>query len=246
VATQFDRSVQTEIVRLVAGLGETPPYGTESPREQVTQMAIDAMNDAIQYIYNRAQWDFRLHWAGLTLAEAQAYYQMPDDFSELAFEFQVYSGTRLLPYIDYRDFLQCNPDFRGYPVGSADQNLVVIQGFIAQKFELADTPTHFSITNDMILIWPPPNADWVLNNSLLMVPYYKMAPIDLHMNATEIPLPANLLNAMHFIALGYLKQYLEYPDFERDESRGERMLAQAINRRSKKRLADRRFLPRAV
>jgi len=241
-SADFERTLLTATRRIVTGVGETAP-STVAGAQTTVLRAIDAVNDAQDEIYSRSQWDFRYDWVPIDLVDSHGWYDLPEDFGEAATDIPIHLGDAVLEYVPFRDVLKMYPRFRLFPIGSGANISVVAQAVAsAEQF---GTPLLWSILNDQLLLYPAPNAAWVTAQVQIFMGYYRQ-PAVLIADGDLLDLPKNLWPAHYHLSLAYLKQHLEYADFQADEQRAERKIRLEMNRRTKKGRTNHQFRVTAV
>ena len=226
----YERTLLDCVQRVVSGIGESAPssVGVTSP---VVRKAVDAVNDAYQDVYVAAQWDFRFAWEATDLEDDTMWYDLPDGFGEMATDIPVYLGTAQLEYLDFRKLLERYPDFRLFPTSAGVNLSVIVQS--ATNTNHFGSPLVYTVTKNLIGLFPAPNEDYVSTQSQFVYAYYNL-PADLISDGDIVELPKNLWSAHYYLALSYLKQYVEQRDFAPDEQRGLYRLNKEVARRSKR------------
>jgi len=235
------RTYLEAVARVMRACGEDAPTSvTGSPPNHVMR-ARGAVDDALQHVYNAALWDFRRRWAYLALEDYVMWYQLPGDWAARGSDLLVMvdttgsgSGDNSYPpvkFVDYGRFIKNYPDL---PIPTGDQVPEGGLGYSVRVLRVLEehtgAPEMFFIHGDHLGVYPVPSFDAETDNENFQIAVPLLASYwglqkDLTTNDELIPLPVNLLEAHHNLALARYKQSLEYSDFQMDEARGERALA---------------------
>jgi len=239
------RTYLVAVQRVIRSCGEDPPTSITGSQSNHVERAKAAVDDALQRVYNACLWDFRGRWGYLAMENNIMWYQLPADWAARATDLLTCSNVTgdedtggitndygPVRFVDYQRLIKV------YPWIAIPIDTQVTETDLAQIIKMADlkqhqwrgVPEHFTIFGDMIGIYPIPDIDlddeeegFSMNLDLL-VAYWGFQK-DLSLNDDMIPLPTNLLEAHHNLALSRYKQSLEYSDYVADEQRGEGMLA---------------------
>ena len=238
----YERDLLECVQRIIMGLGEPKPPTIDAGRE-AHAMAVMAVNDAQLEIYTAAKWDFRFAWGVIDLESTTMWYSLPYDYSEMATDMPVYLGTKQLTYIDFRDLLNRYPDFRLFPPGAGTNLSVTVQG--ASNTNHFGEPMVYTVTNDQIGLFPVPDDDWIETQSQAIYGYYDL-PTEMIVEGDLLSISKELWTAHFWLSLGFLKQYLEYPDWQADEQRGRYALEEQVRRLTLKHRQQLSFKPDLV
>lgn len=228
------------VARVVRATGQIPPANLSAESPEHVQRAMAAVQDAYDRVYHAAFWQFRRVHAWLELEDEVAAYVLPEDFAARGgniIQMSDYTdGGEHRPrgpvrYVDYERLIQIQPEYRfaerrnAGPLSERQRDQAWIREVSGGPPEL------FTIYGTSLMVYPVPSAtklpdDWSLD-VLLTFPYYRRAEV-LTDSSDVVNIPFNLHAAHHFLALGYYKQSQEYSDFQADEARGERHLAEQI------------------
>lgn len=237
--TDFERTLLGCVNRILTGVGE-PEVGTISGQAGTVLKAIHAVNDAVEDIYTRGPWPFRIEWMAQTLTAGYMWYDLPDNFEQMATDFPLYLGVSELKYMEFTELLRRRPDFRHFP-NSAPIDLSVL----AQQSQMTThvgEPQVYTLLGSQIGFFPIPNADYASQQSMLLAAYYKL-PAAMVADGDLLDLPKNLWGAHYYLSLALLKQHYESRDFQADEARAERMIARQLGHKSQQGRTTRRFTP---
>lgn len=226
------RLFKEAVGRILTSCGIPDPLTVESPGKH-TLIAMAAVNDALETIWVGAPWEFRKKQVYLIAEDAVPYYDLPGDYHMFAREGLANANRECgIPYQRYEALLTAAPWLAFMP-GLATQNLshsgAVLTAFIDAGG--LGIPDRWSIFREKLMLFPGPSSaaytekglDFDDDKNYLFTYYTSFRTLSL--DTDEVPLPPALLPALHFMALAYLKQALEYPDFSADENRGERLLS---------------------
>ncbi len=238
------RTYLEAVARVVQATGQIPPANLSPESPEHVQRAMVAVEDAFVRIYNAAFWNFRRSHGWLEIEDEVAAYQLPDDFAARGGNIIQMSDPELvdtdgkhLPhgairYVDYETLLRIAPEYRFSARGFAGGLTEINRNKRWIRENAGGAPELFSIYGTTLFLYPiisfvaglPPN--WS-NEVPVLFPYYRRAP-SLAEDGDVVELPHNLAPAHHFLSLAYYKQSQEYGDFQADEQRGERHLAEQI------------------
>lgn len=243
------RILKNTVQRIIRGLGENAPAKAIGNTSQTVQLAVDAVNDAIQDIYGRAQWDFRLKMFPVTLQAGNCIYILPDDFAEPQMaDIPIMYGTKHIAFKPYVELMKAHPEWAmiwgGTQWGASAGVPPSVWGntAILNEQDQKGEPEIWTVWNRTMYIWPPPSQEYIdahgvtvgfSKSAYLMVPYYRTA-VELSADTDAIPLPPELWPACTYLAQAYLKQALEFKDFSADEQRAERMIQKQIAKKTKR------------
>lgn len=227
------RTLQQAVDLILRGIGEQPGTVNSAIQSQGkrTAKAVDAVNDALAEIWGRAKWDFRLAWHPLILATGNSWYNAPDDFAEFAFDLPTFAATSPIEYQDWRKFIEENPWCRAVDVSAGGFGITWATQSSSDARNTG-TPRIYSIFADRLFLYPSPDAAFMATNPSIALGYYRSSP-EVAEPDDDIALPKGLLNAHKFLSLCFLKQALEYADFQADEGRAERYIAKELSRMGK-------------
>lgn len=237
--TDFERTLLDCVNRILTGVGE-PEVASITNATDTTLKAYHAVCDAVEDIYFRGPWEFRLKWMTVDLVANTMWYDLPDDFSEMATDIPVYLGTQLIEYIDFQELLRRYPDFRHY-TNDAEIDLTVLTQATSAESQFSSA-TRYTFFNDQLGFWPIPDSDYATDQSLLLAAYLKMPAVMIG-EGDLLDLPKNLWAAHYYLSLAFLKQHYMDRDYEADEARAERMIKRALARKTKRGRTWRRFVP---
>lgn len=222
------RLFKTQVGRIMSACGLPDPETVESPLDQ-TITAIANVNDALEVVWNATMWEWRKKQIYFEMDTTEGYYDLPPDFHMFTREGAIsgFRGEIGLPYADWAHLMTQYPWLVLGPddVSPAD---IGMGGLLVEMIEDNDgygIPQFYSLTRGKLVLFPFPDSskyasadDW--ERDRLMLFSYFASFRTLSTDTDEIPLPHELLPALHFISLAFFKQAYEYPDFGADEQRG--------------------------
>lgn len=234
LTSAYDNRTLLQIVNeILNGIGENSASSVSESRA-VTTKAVYAVNDALQEIWGRAQWEFRRDWHSFDLSAGNSYYAMPANYREMGSDLWFYKGTpHPIPQISYEEMMQRFPAMTAVPPGEFS---ITWYNYDASAYRSRGEPRYFAVvyagSQEYLFIQPTPSTDFVGEvTGKAAFNYFTSAP-DMVENADETPLPRALWTAHKFLALAYLKQAMEHQDWQVDEARAERYIQRELARRT--------------
>lgn len=238
------RTFLDAVARVVRATGQIPPASLSAESPEHVQRAMAAVQDAYERVYHAAFWQFRRVHGWLTLEDEVAAYVLPTDFAARGGNLIQISDSDLnndgtnvkhqvtgpVRYVDYERLLQIQPEYRFAERRNPGELTERLRDARWIR-ENSGPPELFTIYGTSLMVYPIPSStslpdDWFLTVALSF-PYYRKAEMLLE-DSDMINIPYNLQAAHHFLSLAYYKQSQEYSDFQADEARGERQLAEQI------------------
>ena len=216
-STVEPRTFSNVVDRLMAACGDTRPGTVVGPSDRA-KLAMEAANEAVDRVYNKARWLFRFKWARIDLVEDTMWYDLPDDFDQPATNISSYSEEVTIKYLEWSQLLEKYPKLRAFDSTFASDAIAI--GQQALLTEYFGTPTLFTLTSESVGLFKIPNEAFVDANTYLYWSYYRN-PVEMVADNDVLDLPKQFWLAHFYIALGKYKQNLEYDDYVADEQRGE-------------------------
>ena len=190
---------------------------TLNPGNVQSQVALDAVNDGIWQIFNRAHWNFAIETISIPLVNNQTDYPVPADFDRLAMA-PTYNGLALREYtldewttavVPYRDSLQSVPG----------------------------SPSVFTLSPAVLMVFPAPATATIATVPNLFFSYYRNPGTRFdNTNDNVAPnLPVEFVDCLVTFGKWRLKSFLEYPDSSNEAQRFEQLLATQMNRNRRSR-----------
>jgi len=235
VALTFPKAVD----RVTTACGLAPVVTVESPSKHV-QIAMAAVNDATTRVFTAAKWQWSTRWAYLRMEDGVFGYQLPADYARYGKGLANSNPNRDLPmqYVGYDYLVSQYPQLAVVSgVESAELNLGDLSQVLQQvsaNDSLNGRPVAWSVEGSRLFLFPIPQDSYYTErgeffdeDGLWLFSYHptmKRMTVD----TDTLPIPYDLHMIVHWLALGYFKQALEYPDATADENRGEGLLRTAI------------------
>ena len=230
-----------EVGRVLRSCGMPTPSDFNSP-EKTTLIAQAAVADAAERVWSAHRWEWRIVPRGFLFENKVSVYDLPDDWQEYAAG-PVQADTESLQtddpdaiqVVDFATFIRCIPQAL-FAAESAEvlkmglsalSSLNIMQG----DERYSGRPKYCTIYGSKMAFYPIPNEDVAAEGWSTAMPvmwfYYGAMP-KLEDEDDAIRIPPELLPAVRYFALAMFKQALEYPDFQYDERRAERLLAEKV------------------
>ena len=188
-----------------------------------TITAINATNDAINDIKFRNRWEWLKRTAVITLVNGVNSYAMPADFVRMGHPFVPWNGvTKGTPMAEKTpdEFYQAIP---GLPAGSAG------------------TPQFYMVDSSTVTVYPTPDTNFVTSWPNLQYVYFQgpQRPLGAADQALTIDIPPEFIEALVAFGKWKMKLFLEYPDWQAEQTRYEQCLHVQMNRNNAGRRAPR-------
>lgn len=234
VSSGRTRDTLSLVNELLQGIGENECSSFDGGRPVVTK-AVHAVNDALQEIWSRTRWPFRLRWVQIDLTASGNWYSLPENFGEVAMDL-IFRGGEVapIPEITFEELFKRYPTMTTMPVPPLDLSWAI--NFFADT-DAMGSPEWFAIVTaedtDKLVLHPTPDADFIADASSAALAYFCTAP-DMVITSEEVTMPRGMWPAHKFLALAFLKQAMEHPDAQVDEQRAERYLAREMARRMRR------------
>lgn len=225
--TTEPRTFLDAVTKVLTGTGNPEP-GTLAGAARHVLRAMEACRDALEEVWYAAEWNWRIGFFRMELAENKMWYDLPDDFSAIIDPVPLFDGLAALTVIDYQELVKLYPKLRFYPNDSG----VIDLSLTVQAATLTDyigSPTRYVIVGDNIGLFKLPDADFVTANTPIIPGYLKTAP-QLEADSDQLQIPNALYRAHHKLSLGFYKQYAEQSDYAVDLKIGQEMLAAEVAR----------------
>lgn len=184
---------------------------TSLNNDAVNNVILDALNDAVEDIYFRAKWSWAKVAGNLTMVAAQSEYTFPADFYRMASEIEI--GSIKLVEVDAEEWYR-----RTFTTG-----LTGVQTSTGQ-------PILYMVDRALIKFWPTPSAEFILLAPTVRMLYYKRpaARLLLADAAKAFDLPVEFTEAVVRFAVGKLKIFRQFDDFQLDTARYEEIISRQL------------------
>lgn len=234
------RTLAGMVDQIMTASGIPAPGVVTSPSKHTT-VAVSSINQAMSRIWTAAKWDWRVRWVQFEMEDLVFMYELPADFAEYCVGPVRISDRFGLMHFPYEKLMASFPDLHwATNAAMTEAGLLTIQD-IAEQFEerdYYDKPRYWGIRGSQMYLFPIPSessyadsVEWNYEKAGMFA--YYTSYNDLVNSADELLVPPALINSVFFLANAYFKQAFEYPDFQADEQRGERLLSLAVNRNRK-------------
>lgn len=245
------------VARVKRACGMPDPADLVTP-EKSTLIAMAAVQDAVDMVWSAARWSWRIASRLFYFENNAAVYDLPEDWQEAHGDpvqldidsYQTSSEEFAITRVSFTELIAKLPQsifavpLEEVQAGGGLAALNQVQSMATDE-RYAGRPKVWAIHGDKIVFFPIPNEDLAGEGWSVSAPiafFYYMTMPKLEQESDMIPLPPELLNAAHYLALGMFKQALEYGDFQYDEARGLNMLRDAVTREQMRRGDDARFV----
>lgn len=218
------RTFAQAVDRIIRDIGESGVSTLLTPSNRVAT-AMRAVEDARDEVYYKTMWKFRRGHFYIDLVASTMWYELPSDFQKLATFISRNSTSEQIWFKTYDDIMLEFPNLRLFPPGTGVQNLESVTQ-AANQTNTIGTPRYCTDHGGYLGLMPRPDDAFVALEGKLYAHYWKHAPA-LAGDYDDIGLPRELWLAHHKLALGKLKQAVEYGDWEADIAIGKRELALA-------------------
>lgn len=221
------RTFLDAVAKVLTGTGNPDP-GTLTGAARHVLRAMEACRDALEEVWYAAEWNWRMSFFQIDLAESRMWYDLPGDFAAIIDPIPLFDGLAALTVMDYQELVKLYPKIRAYPNDSGVNDLTIITQ-LATLTDYFGSATRYVIVGDNIGLFKIPDADFVSANTPVIPAYYKAAPT-LESDSDQLQIPHSLYRAHHKLALGFYKQYAEQSDYAVDLRIGQDMLAAEVAR----------------
>lgn len=210
-------SILAMVQRVKRECGLPVPTTLVGTTDQQAIVALMALNDGANDIWNRKRWEWKQCLTAIPLVAGTVQYALPADFER-----------ECIP-----------PTAGGYPVKGLTQE--EWQQVIPVSNSQAGSPIYYTMHNKILEIWPVPNADYVAAYPTLPFTYYRLPPayLDGSDDSANISLPPIFQDALNSFAKWKTKEFLEYPDSGLDRGRYEQAVQILVNAHGSMRKAPR-------
>ncbi len=220
---------------IMRSCGMPTPGSVDNPDTRTSQ-AMSAVNLALDRVWYFMPWSWRIGWAYLNWGEYQMMYPLPGDWDQpygclLTLKTEDNVANELIRIVPYAEILEHYPMLR-IPANAqiAEGGLDEVSKVVSMLGDegLLGKPKYAFIVGGQMGFLPVPGDGIVegfdIDCPALVKYFYRRK--ELTENTDPLAVPHDLYGAVHFLALGYFKQYSEYGDWQHDEARGERYLAE--------------------
>jgi len=200
-------SILAMVKRVKREVGLPTPTTLVNTSDQVSLVALSALNDACTEIYGRAKWEWKQSLYAFALVAGTTQYPVPADFER-----------------------ECiSPKAAGYPITGLTQE--EWQQIIPSSTAQAGSPIYYSIHGYIFEVWPSPSTDYVTAYPTLPFVYYRKPPkrLDGSDDNANLNLPPEFEDCINSYAKWRVKSFLEYPDAADDHSKYEQALQVQLN-----------------
>ena len=182
-----------------------------SPNDR-SEVAREAINDAVIDIYNRARWEWLVNVYNIRLVPSQDSYQLPQNFDRLARPVQVTN-------VPMKEHTALDWPYYIPTIDTGGEG----------------RPHSYMIQNQILSIYPPPNQAAIDQYQFMVFAYYKHPGVRIAANAASDKqtwdVPAQFIEPLVVFGKAKLKTYLEYPDAQAELMRYEQLIQQNLNKR---------------
>jgi hypothetical protein len=177
----------------------------------LNNVIIDAINDATADIYNRTRWNWAKTQAGIVWVASQSEYPLPPDFRQLATELCISSIQ--LKEVSLEEWFHNTYT----PTWNANSTI-------------SGQPMMYMVDMQKIKVWPTPSTDFVAQMPNSPMIYYRKPSrrLTISDSANSPDVPNEFIEALHRFAVGMLKMFLEFSDFNNDLKRYEDIILNRI------------------
>lgn len=180
--------------------------------DAVNNVIVDALNDAVEDIYFRAKWSWAKVAGNLVMVTGQSEYTQPSDFYRMASEPEI--GSIKLIEVDAEEWYR-----RTFTTG-----LTGVQTSLGQ-------PILYMVDRALIKFWPTPSSDFVALAPTIRLLYYRRPSARLVIasdSAKAFDLPVEFNEAIVRFAVGKLKIFRQFDDFQLDMARYEEIISRQL------------------
>lgn len=180
--------------------------------DPINNVIVDALNDAVNDIFNRYKWWWSKVQGFIKLSGGQTDYALPTDFMRMASEPEI--GSRKLREVDAEEWT--------YYTGNSN---------LSSPNTVLGAPTTFMVDRGFIRFYPGPSSDFIASIPTIGVFYYQRPSPRLVLaldSAAAFNLPVQFQEALVRFAVAKLKILLHYDDFNIDMARFEFLVQQQI------------------
>jgi len=225
-STTSSRTYLEAVQITLRSVGISPP-GTIVGPDKNTALAMDAVANALDIVWNFTDWEFRREWGELELSALQMWYPVDERFAEILLAPQVKYGVPQLSYRKYEKLVEDQPGLRFVP---ADWQSSALATEMEELETYQGTPRKWTYAGGFIGLFPIPDSDFVSDCPVLVYAWAKTVPT-LAGDNDLLEIDRILETAHQFLSSAGMKESLEYPDHQIDYQRGIDALKKAANRK---------------